>query len=120
MILSVIIIKPRTGKFQELLDVLHFVQECTTMKTGCLYSETFIRHGGEEKVLYMEHWESAEHLSRHVLSKHYAYVLTAIELAAEPPVVSIFDVVERKGLELIRTLRGWEAEVGKDAKTKGN
>ena len=60
---------------------------------------------GDRHILYVEHWRSAEDLSRHIQSDQYLSLLLAMEMASQPPEVSYLDVADVKGMEWIEALR---------------
>ena len=105
MIIAILKIKPRPERWQEVLSLLQSVQGPTQVKLGCLACEVYEMRGGESLIQYVEHWQSKEHLSRHIQSDLFLRILFAMELASEEPEISFYEVAEARGMEFIESLR---------------
>ena len=61
--------------------------------------------GEAQTILYLEQWQSRESLDRHIRSELYFRVLSAMELAREPPEICFHEVSDTRGLEYVESLR---------------
>jgi quinol monooxygenase YgiN len=104
MIISQLIIKPPSSKKNEALDLLQYVLEPTRVAPGCLFCSLYEESGSDE-ILYLERWRSREELYEHIKSSSYITVLTAMELSAVTPKVTVIEALETDGMKLINELR---------------
>jgi len=105
MILSFVKINPLPGKRQVVLDILRSVIGPTRVKSGCMDCAVYTDQGEGQTILYLEQWQSREHLERHIRSELYFRVLSAMELANEAPEIYFHEVSDTRGLEYIKALR---------------
>ncbi len=105
MILSFLKINPLPGKQQVVLDILRSVIGRTRVKSGCIDCAVYTNQGEGQTVLYLEQWQSRETLDRHIQSELYFRVLSAMELAGEPPEIYFHEVSDTRGLEYVEALR---------------
>lgn len=105
MILSFAKINPLPGKQQVVLDILRSVIGLTRVKSGCIDCAVYTNRGEGQAILYLEQWQSREPLDRHIRSELYFRVLSAMELAGEPPEIYFHEVSDTKGLEYVEALR---------------
>jgi len=105
MILSFARINPLPGKQQVVLDVLRSVIAPTRLKSGCMDCAVYADQGKGQTILYLEQWQSGEHLERHIRSELYFRVLSAMELANEAPEIYFHEVSDTRGLEYVEALR---------------
>lgn len=105
MITAMLRIKALPGKRQEVLDILRTLQETLRVKHDCEACKLYEAYGEEDFILYVENWLTRQSLYRHIQSDLYRRVLTAMELADEPPQVSFQESELIQGMELIATLR---------------
>jgi len=105
MILSFAKINPLPGKQQVVLDILRSVTDTTRLKSGCMACAVYTAQGKAQTILYLEQWQSRETMERHIRSELYFRVLSAMELADEPPEIYFHEVSETKGLEYVVALR---------------
>ena len=75
------------------------------LKSGCMDCAVYTDQGEGQTILYLEKWQSGEHLDRHIRSELYFRVLSAMELAGEPPKIYFHEVSDTKGLEYVEALR---------------
>ena len=61
--------------------------------------------GEGQTILYLEQWQSRKTLDRHIRSELYFRVLSAMELADEPPEIYFHEVSDTRGLEYVESLR---------------
>ena len=105
MILSLTKIIPLPRKQQVVLDILRSVIVPTRIKSGCMDCAVYANQEEAQAILYLEQWQSQESLDRHIRSELYFRVLSAMELANEPPEIYFHEVSETKGLEYVESLR---------------
>ncbi|MGE5238108.1 MAG: putative quinol monooxygenase [Chloroflexota bacterium] len=105
MILSFVKMNAVPSKRQSIIEILRSVEGQTRAKPGCLSCAMYETPDQKRTILYVEHWESGEQLTKHIRSGLYLRVLAAMELASEPPEISFHEVTETKGFELIEHLR---------------
>ena len=103
--LSILELTPLPGKREEILEILRFCVDGLQTKPGCLGSAVY--EGGDQNatILYLERWRSAQELNRHIESNLYLGVLTAMDLASDPPGLSFYELSDTKSMELITALR---------------
>ena len=105
MILSFLKINPFPGQRQVVLDILRSVIGSTRLRSGCIDCAVYTDQGEAQTILYLEQWQSREPLDRHIRSELYFRVLSAMELANEPPEIYFHEVSDTRGLEYVESLR---------------
>jgi quinol monooxygenase YgiN len=105
MVIAILKIKPILERWEEVLTLLRLIQGPTQVKPGCLACELYEMHGDDPLIQYVEHWQTKEHLSRHIQSDLFLRVLFAMELASEQPEIRFYEVAEARGMEFIESLR---------------
>ena len=111
MILSFLKINPLPGKKQVVLDIFRSVIGMTRLKSGCTDCAVYTDQGEEQTILYLEQWQSREPMDRHIRSELYFRVLSAMELACEPPEIYFHEVLDTRGLEYVESLRMASPEI---------
>src|SRR5262245_33044671 len=105
MVLAMLRIKPLSGKKKEALEILQSMKEPLRLKHGCIGSQVYESHSEEDRILYLEYWNSKEYFHRHIQSDLYLRVLTVMELSQETPVIEFHEFSAAQGMELIQALR---------------
>lgn len=105
MILAIIKIVPLINKRKELLGILISIKGRTMASSGCLSCSIYEEHGDNQAIVYFEQWQSLEALHRHIRSDLYLWLLEAMELSRETPVVFFMNTENASGMELIKELR---------------
>jgi quinol monooxygenase YgiN len=77
---------------------------CCTPQSGA--ASIYENCEDEPAILYLEQWRSQKELHRHIQSHLYLQILTAVDLACEPPEICFHEVTNSEGMELIEKLRG--------------
>jgi quinol monooxygenase YgiN len=98
-------IVPLAEKRKVALEILRFVEGTLRGRAACLDCGVFEQSGGDEVILYVDQWLSAEELSLHLKSDLFFHVLEAMELASGPPEISFHAVSKTAGLPWLETLR---------------
>jgi quinol monooxygenase YgiN len=104
MFLTLVRIFPDPSERETVKGFLGGILGPTRVQPGCL-SCTLATESEPEAILYMEEWESRRDLLRRLESPEFSKVLTAMELSAVKPEVSIYEVVRKHGMELIEEVR---------------
>lgn len=107
MILSLLRIVPRSGKRDQVLEILQSVTGPALAEPGCAVCEIAIGTG-DGSLLLVEEWKSEADLARHLRSDLYDRVLAAVEEAASPPRLLFVDLRNARGLDLVREVRTGE------------
>jgi len=105
VVFSIISLFPSPRKRAEAVEILRTVQDFTRPVPGCLgcwVSDDDFLH---DQLRYAEQWETEEALHEHIRYDMYARVLAAMELSKQAPEVQFYFCSERKGLELVESLR---------------
>lgn len=105
MIIELLKIKTQLKKRLQVLEILQSMQNQTLVKRDCIACNIYVAHDNEDEIIFLQKWHTKEALYRHIQSDLYIRVLTAMELADEPPEICFCDVTEINGIELIETLR---------------
>jgi quinol monooxygenase YgiN len=108
MIIASVKIIPLPGKRVEVLEVLRHVQCLMRASAGLISCTIYEECADEPTILYLEHWRSQIDLYRHIQSRLYLQVLTAMDFAREPPEICFHEVANSHGMELIERLRARE------------
>jgi quinol monooxygenase YgiN len=77
----------------------------TCVEPGCISCELYQEVGNPNRFCLETRWKTDWELIRHLRSEQYRSLLIFLELSSEPPQIEFHDVVETKGLELIREVR---------------
>ncbi len=104
MFINLVRIFPSASDQEAVREFLTGRLEPTRVQRGCL-SCTLATESHPDALLYMENWETMEDLLRHLRSDDYAKVLAMMELSTSKPDVSVYDVANEQGLELIEKVR---------------
>lgn len=104
MILALLEIYPQPGKRKDVIDILLSRQEQILLKPGCLSCE-LMAGIQDDKLIYIEKWESNKEFFRHLGSDDYFRILNALEFGAKHPTISFFEVRDEKGMEVIERIR---------------
>lgn len=105
MLISLLKVKPLSGKRDAVLEVLRSVMGLILGLPGCMGCACYEESSGDRAILYLEKWESKEDLHRHIKSAVYNRVISAMEFANEVPEISFHEVSKPMGMELIEALR---------------
>jgi quinol monooxygenase YgiN len=104
MIISLVKISPSPAKEREALELLNYIVGPTRANPGCL--DCSVYHGSEDSsIMFLEKWRDKEDLYEHIKSGLYMSILTAMELSATPPEISVVESMESDGMALIKALR---------------
>ncbi|MBP1648754.1 MAG: Antibiotic biosynthesis monooxygenase [Bacteroidetes bacterium] len=104
MFINLVRIFPSASDQEAVRGFLTGLLEPTRVQRGCL-SCTLAIESDPDAFLYMECWESKADLLRHLRSDEYAKILAMMELSTRKPDVSVYDVANEQGLELIEKVR---------------
>lgn len=87
------------------LGAIRMLQEPTRVQKGCLacYGGTDIDDGAA--ITFVEEWIDRPSLDAHLRSEEFRILLSALDLAAEPPDVRFDTVTKTEGMEVIHAAR---------------
>ena len=105
MYMTILKLKPRLGKQREMIEILRSVEDQTRLDSRCIDCGVFAPCLEDGSILYLDQRSSKEDLHRHIQSPLFHWVLSAMELASEPPEISFHEITNTQGLELIEELR---------------
>ena len=74
------------------------------VEPGCLWCGLYQEAGNGEDLLYVEEWETAEQLERHMRSARYERLLALMEASDGPPVLRYHSISGAKGLEYLEAV----------------
>ena len=77
----------------------------TMSKSGCLACDLYSHIDDDDMLQLVEKWDSAESLKRHISSEQYSFLLEALELSIETPMVEFHTVKDTKGLTFVEEIR---------------
>jgi quinol monooxygenase YgiN len=106
MIIACVRIIPLPRKQEEILGILRHVQGMMRASAGCIACAIYEECADEPAILYLEQWRCQKELHQHIQSHLYLQILTAMDLAREPPEICFHEVANSQGMELIEALRG--------------
>jgi len=110
MILSMITISPDPEYRLAVLEILLSVKGPTLAEQGCLSCCIYEERDEAYVITYLEKWQSAAEMYRHIRSPLYVRVLKAMELSSSKPEIVFNEVTEIRGMELIESLRTLQVE----------
>jgi len=103
--ISLLRLIPLSGQRDAILQILQTMIAPTRAKSGSMNCGVYEESDFDRSILYLEQWQSEEDLQRHVQSSLYLRVLTAMDLAKDPPQVSFNKISRTQNVELIEALR---------------
>lgn len=109
MTLALLEIYPQPGRRKEVIDILLSGQGQILLKPGCLTCE-LTASLQDNKLVYIEKWETSKEFHHHLASDEYFRILSALEFASKPPVISFLEVRDERGMEAIERVRNSEEE----------
>lgn len=77
----------------------------TRVEPGCLACRVLEDSDDPSQVVYLEKWDSTEHLLLRLRSKRYRQVLAAVEESVAPPQLEFLWVSDVKGMEYLEAVR---------------
>ena len=101
MIISSIRISTRKKNNHEILDILLSVKGPVEGKPGCLACWIYEDVQDCLKLNYVEVWQNEEGLRRHIRSKNFNKILSAIDMSAEPPEIQFSETLPKNGMYFI-------------------
>jgi quinol monooxygenase YgiN len=105
MILVTLRVTAPPGRREDLLAVFWLLLGPVGVEPGCLGCWLYEEAGDGDALLYVEEWETPEHLQRHLRSARYGRLLAAMEASARPPVLHYHWVSTTRGLEYLEAVR---------------
>jgi quinol monooxygenase YgiN len=110
MFLTLVRIFPQADEKVAVHGFLAGILGPTRVQPGCLGC-TLAQESDPDALLYMENWKSEDDLMRRLQSDEYAKVLSALELSTSRPELCIYEVIEKKELDFVDSVRKAQREV---------
>ena len=88
-----------------MIEILRYVEDQTHLENRCIECGVYAPCSDGDSILYLDQRLSKEDLYRHIQSPIFRGLLSAMELACEPPEISFHEISSTQGLELIEALR---------------
>lgn len=105
MIIELMSISTSHAQGDQLGDALESLVGPIQVQPGCLECKLLKSVPTERRMYVLARWETQGDLIRHLRSDSYKRFLLLMELSAAPPVVEFFDVLEVRGLDLVKAVR---------------
>jgi quinol monooxygenase YgiN len=105
MIITTIRMTVPQEKRQEMLQTVSTLTRTVRKELGCRTCDFYIDTENADAFLLMEEWETQEDFDRHVRTPAFSALLGALTLLNERPDVRINSVVDRAGMEKIKSVR---------------
>jgi quinol monooxygenase YgiN len=72
---------------------------------GCVACAAWVDVEDENAFVYTEEWETREALDEHLRTEDVRVLLSALDLASEPPVIRFQTISDTQGMEVIAAAR---------------
>jgi quinol monooxygenase YgiN len=105
MQLVVIRITVNRKKRRDVLNALHSVEGRLQGNARCSGCDIYTSSSNNGDIRYVERWQTQEALYQHIKSDLFMRILTILELAENKPDIAFYQLIEGKGIELIKKLR---------------
>lgn len=105
MIIELMSISTSHAQGDQLGDALESLVAPIQVQPGCLECRLLKSQPAEKRMYVLTRWETQNDLIRHLQSDGYKKFLLLMELSAAPPLVEFFDVLEVRGLDLVKAAR---------------
>jgi len=105
MLITLLRVVVPSNRQEAVLEILRSIIDFTWGVPGCLGCVCYEELKREGALFYMEQWETKEDLYRHIQSELFLRVISAMEMAEEPPEIRFYEVTNSMGMELIEALR---------------
>jgi quinol monooxygenase YgiN len=103
--LTILYIKSDEDKSKSVFNALCSIQTKLKINPACLNCEVYFSSNSDQKILYMEMWQSKEALQAHIESEIYRDILSIMEWAFETPEIQFYTLTESRGMEFITKTR---------------
>ena len=105
MIVVTLSVSAPPGRREEMVEVFWTLLGPIRVEPGCLACGLYEEVGDGESLLYVEEWETAEQLERHMRSARYERLLAVMEISARPPVLRYRTASDSRGMEYLEAVR---------------
>ena len=103
--MAILRLRPAPDRKECFVSALQTISALAEATPGCLESSLYRATGEDGVFLYFERWSSGEDLKRHLRTESYRKLLFLIELAADVPALSFYDVVTHRGMDAVSEAR---------------
>jgi quinol monooxygenase YgiN len=105
VLLAILHIKYDENKRDGIFNALRSVKAKLKGNPACIRCDVYFTSNDEQKILYMETWQSKESLQTHIQSELYRDILSIMEWAFETPEIHFYTIEEAWGMEFITKTR---------------
>lgn len=105
MILVTLTVSVPPGRREEMVEIFWLLLGPLRVEPGCLGCALYQGVCKGDLLHYVEEWETAEQLERHMRSSRYELLLAIMEVSARPPVLRYHLVSGTRGLEYLEAVR---------------
>lgn len=105
MVIHLLCMRVTPGSRAAAVRTIKAMTGLTKSKSGCLSCDLYSHIDNDDMLQLIEKWDSAESLKRHVASDQYSFLLEALELSIETPMVEFHTVKDTKGLTFVEEIR---------------
>ncbi len=105
MILVTLSVSSWPDRSEEMIELFWSLLGPVRVEPGCLACGLYKEAGDSDSLLYIEQWETAEQLERHMRSARYERLVAVMEASARPPVLRYHTVSASKGMEYLQGVR---------------
>ena len=105
MVIHLLCMKVAPGSRAAAVRTITAMTGLTKSKSGCLACDLYAHVDNDDMLQLVEKWDSAESLKRHIASEQYSFLLEALELSSETPMVEFHTVKDTKGLTFVEEIR---------------
>jgi quinol monooxygenase YgiN len=105
MILTTLSVVVPPARRQDIVAVFSSLLGPVRAEPGCRSSELYQQVDDGNVLHYVEEWETAEQLERHMRSARYERLLAIMEASAERPVLRYDHVTGTRGLDYLEAVR---------------
>ena len=89
----------------EIVRLFRPLVEPIRVEAGCSGCALYTDLHDRRNLLWVEEWDSQEHLERHLRSSRYRQILAAIDMSSGKPEIRFDTVAETRGMRLIAESR---------------
>lgn len=105
MIISTLRIVTNPGKRTGILRMLTAMLGRWKVQPGCSASYLYEEVEDPNTILVVQEWETNQDLIEHLQSDDYRHILATIELSDIPPVLHFDELLSRRGIEVVESVR---------------
>lgn len=105
MMVIILRIKVASIHRAEIVELIRPIIGPTEAQAGCLFCRLYSETDDDDALVLLQEWKSQENLDKFIRSRDFKRILTAMDLASQPPEFTINTISSRAGMELLEKLR---------------